>query len=127
MSTEENKNSKRKLNDDENEEWMKLSKEEIIQRCKQLEKHVEQLRNTIHKTKDRKNVKINRPFDFSKHSKRHIFIKFFYLGWEYHGLVVQENTTQTVEDFLFDALIKTRLIEERATANYHRCGRTDRG
>jgi tRNA pseudouridine38/39 synthase len=42
-------------------------------------------------------------------------------------LVVQETTSQTVEDFLFDALIKTRLIEQRATANYHRCGRTDRG
>ena len=45
----------------------------------------------------------------------------------FQGLVVQENTSQTVEDYLFDALIKTRLIEERATANYHRCGRTDRG
>ncbi len=40
---------------------------------------------------------------------------------------MQENTSQTVEDFLFDALIKTRLIEERATSNYNRCGRTDRG
>ena len=45
----------------------------------------------------------------------------------FQGLVVQESTSQTVEDYLFDALIKTRLIEERATANYHRCGRTDRG
>ncbi len=43
------------------------------------------------------------------------------------GFVVQETTSQTVEDFLFDALIKTRLIEQRATSNYHRCGRTDRG
>jgi tRNA pseudouridine38/39 synthase len=43
------------------------------------------------------------------------------------GFVVQETTSQTVEDFLFDALIKTRLIEQRTTSNYHRCGRTDRG
>ncbi|CAF4169010.1 unnamed protein product [Rotaria sp. Silwood2] len=139
MSNKEIKNSKRKLesddnNNDDDEIWSKLSREQIIQRCKQLEKHVEQLRNTIiKKTENQSNekkIKKNktmRPFDFSKHSKRHIFLKFIYLGWEYHGFVVQETTSQTVEDFLFEALIKTRLIEERATANYHRCGRTDRG
>jgi len=89
MSKEEIKNSKRKLNHDEDEEkWMKLSREDIIQRCKQLEKHVEQLRNTISKTKDKelneKKKKSIRPFDFNKYSKRHIFLKFIYLGWEYH-------------------------------------------
>lgn len=40
---------------------------------------------------------------------------------------MQETTSQTVEDYLFDALLKTRLIEQRTTSNYHRCGRTDRG
>ncbi|CAF4172865.1 unnamed protein product, partial [Rotaria sordida] len=136
MSNKEIKNSKRKLKSDDNDDdddeiWSKLSREQIIRRCKQLEKHVEQLKNTIIKKTDnesneKKNKKM-RPFDFSKHSKRHIFLKFIYLGWEYHGFVVQETTSQTVEDFLFDALIKTRLIEQRATSNYHRCGRTDRG
>ncbi|CAF3982489.1 unnamed protein product [Rotaria sordida] len=128
MSNKEIKNSKRKLksdDDDDDEIWSKLSREQIIRRCKQLEKHVEQLKNTIIKKTDnesneKKNKKM-RPFDFSKHSKRHIFLKFIYLGWEYHGFVVQETTSQTVEDFLFDALIKTRLIEQRATSNYHRC------
>jgi len=92
MSKEEIKNSKRKLNNNDNDEdevkWMKLSREDIIQRCKQLEKHVEQLRNTISKTKDKelneKKTKSMRPFDFNKYSKRHIFLKFIYLGWEYH-------------------------------------------
>jgi hypothetical protein len=87
MSIEKIKNSKRKLNDDE-EKWTELSREEIIQRCKQLEKHVEQLRNTISKTtgkeSNEKKVKTGRSFDFNKHSKRHIFLKFLYLGWEYH-------------------------------------------
>ncbi|CAF3366417.1 unnamed protein product [Rotaria socialis] len=134
MSNKEIKNPKRKLksdDDQDDEKWSKLSREQIIQRCQQLEKHVDQLRNTIVKKKEKKsnekNTKSMRPFDFSKHPKRHIFLKFFYLGWEYHGFVVQETTSQTVEDFLFDALIKTRLIEQRATSNYHRCGRTDRG
>ncbi len=29
--------------------------------------------------------------------------------------------------FLFDGLLKTRLIESRAISNYSRCGRTDKG
>jgi len=93
MSHQERKNSKRKLksDDDDDEQWSTLTREQIIQRCKQLEKHVAQLRNTIIKTngkdsqeKKMKTNKIMRPFDFSKHSKRHIFLKFIYLGWEYH-------------------------------------------
>jgi len=40
---------------------------------------------------------------------------------------VQEDTEKTIEAALFDALMKTRLIESRATSNYHRCGRTDKG
>jgi len=43
------------------------------------------------------------------------------------GFAVQEDTDKTIEAVLFDALLKTRLIESRATANYHRCGRTDKG
>ena len=67
-----------------------LSRDELIQRCEQLEKHVEQLRNTIAKKTDGKEKKFKgktstmRPFDFSKHAKRHIFLKFLYLGWDYH-------------------------------------------
>lgn len=40
---------------------------------------------------------------------------------------MQEDTEKTIEAVLFDALLKTRLIESRATCNYHRCGRTDKG
>lgn len=78
--------SKRKLHDDdEEEEWKNLSREDLIQRCKQLEKHVTQLRNIISKTKEKESkTKVMRPFDFTKHAKRHIFLKFIYLGWEYH-------------------------------------------
>ncbi len=90
MSNEKIKKSKRKLIDDneeevEEEKWKNLSRDEIIQRCKQLEKHVEQLRNTISKSKEKESKKKSmRPFDFNKHPKRHIFLKFIYLGWEYH-------------------------------------------
>jgi len=40
---------------------------------------------------------------------------------------VQEDTDKTIEAVLFDALLKTRLIKSRASSNYHRCGRTDKG
>lgn len=50
-----------------------------------------------------------------------------YLGWDYKGYVAQEDTTRTIEHHLFEALIKTKLIKDRTTSNYHRCGRTDKG
>lgn len=62
-----------------------------------------------------------------RYQKRHIALKLLYLGWNYDGFVVQDNTTNTIEDHLFKALIKGTLIENRASSNYHRCGRTDQG
>jgi tRNA pseudouridine38/39 synthase len=50
-----------------------------------------------------------------------------YTGWDYSGFVVQEHTQKTIEAELFRALEKTRLVENRETSNYHRCGRTDKG
>ncbi|KAJ0060402.1 hypothetical protein NL108_010188 [Boleophthalmus pectinirostris] len=68
-----------------------------------------------------------RPFDFSLHPKRHVALRLAYLGWDYQGFAVQENTDNTVEARLFEALLKTRLIQDRQSSNYHRCGRTDKG
>jgi len=42
-----------------------------------------------------------------------VALKIFYLGWDYHGFAVQEETDKTIESALFDALIKTKLIESR--------------
>lgn len=90
--------SKRKFQAETDEAWTSFSREQLIQRCQQLEKHVEQLRNTIvkatgketHEKKFKGKQSTMRPFDFSKHGKRHIFLKFFYLGWDYH---VRTNET----------------------------------
>lgn len=71
--------------------------------------------------------KQSKQFDFSKYNFRHIALKLFYLGWDYKGYVVQEDTTDTIEFHLFEALMKTKLIKDRASSNYHRCGRTDKG
>ncbi|XP_068161827.1 tRNA pseudouridine(38/39) synthase [Antennarius striatus] len=68
-----------------------------------------------------------RAFDFSAHPRRHVALRLAYLGWDYQGFAVQENTDNTVEARLFEALLKTRLIQDRQSSNYHRCGRTDKG
>ncbi len=71
--------------------------------------------------------KKKRTFDFTKYNTRHVAMKIAYLGWDYLGYASQEDTTQTIESALFDALIKTKLVESRETCSYSRCGRTDRG
>uniref|UniRef100_A0A3Q0TI21 Pseudouridylate synthase 3 n=1 Tax=Amphilophus citrinellus TaxID=61819 RepID=A0A3Q0TI21_AMPCI len=77
--------------------------------------------------KERKKAGKDRPFDFSVHPRRHVALRLAYLGWAYQGFAVQENTDNTVEARLFEALLKTRLIQDRQSSNYHRCGRTDKG
>ena len=58
--------------------------------------------------------------------RRHILLRFCYLGWDYQGLASQEDTARTIEAELFRCLQLTRLVRDRQTANYHRCGRTDK-
>ncbi|XP_017291301.1 tRNA pseudouridine(38/39) synthase [Kryptolebias marmoratus] len=83
--------------------------------------------NTGSGRKDRKKSGKERPFDFAAHPQRHVALRLAYLGWAYQGFAVQENTDNTVEARLFEALLKTRLIQDRQSSNYHRCGRTDKG
>eukprot|EP00007_Cunea_sp_BSH-02190019_P002731 CAMPEP_0174244532 /NCGR_PEP_ID=MMETSP0417-20130205/35543_1 /TAXON_ID=242541 /ORGANISM="Mayorella sp, Strain BSH-02190019" /LENGTH=530 /DNA_ID=CAMNT_0015324223 /DNA_START=207 /DNA_END=1795 /DNA_ORIENTATION=- len=73
-----------------------------------------------------KKVKPLRRFDMSRYGIRHIALKVTYLGWNYHGLAAQQDV-ETIETHLFEALTRTRLIEDIRTAHYSRCGRTDRG
>ncbi|TKS89689.1 tRNA pseudouridine(38/39) synthase [Collichthys lucidus] len=120
--------------------------EALIQRIKELEAELEKLKSQLKESsedldphtdfkpdgnttsgKKGKKASKDRPFDFSAHPRRHVALRLAYLGWAYQGFAVQENTDNTVEARLFEALLKTRLIESRQTSNYHRCGRTDKG
>ncbi|XP_030843213.1 tRNA pseudouridine(38/39) synthase [Strongylocentrotus purpuratus] len=108
------------------EEWIKVSgilKQHTSSSCSAS--------STDHEAKKvkkkAKSSKIPRPFDFKKYNTRHVALKITYLGWDYHGFVVQEDSNNTVEHHLFEALTKTKLIESRQTSNYSRCGRTDKG
>ncbi|KAL3266248.1 hypothetical protein HHI36_010428 [Cryptolaemus montrouzieri] len=107
-----------------------LSKEELLVRIKSLQAHNFQLKNILSKTLNEKQTgisKCQKSFDFTRYNTRHILLKIFYLGWDYQGFAVQENTNDTIEHHLFNALIRTCLIQDRMTSNYHRCGRTDKG
>ena len=109
-----------------------LTKEELIEKVKSLELHVQQLRNVIAKKDESalpsaKGKQKERKFDFDKFKRRHILLQVSYLGWNYLGFATQEDAGKTIESELFAALIQTKLVEDRAGCNYHRCGRTDRG
>ncbi|XP_055619003.1 tRNA pseudouridine(38/39) synthase [Toxorhynchites rutilus septentrionalis] len=108
-------------------------KEQLVDRIIQLESQNFQLKNIIQKVtgtkteKSNENNKKQRKFDFSNCHKRHILLRFYYLGWNYQGYASQEDSANTIEHHLFNALTRVCLIENRESSNYHRCGRTDKG
>ncbi|NXS14310.1 PUS3 synthase, partial [Neodrepanis coruscans] len=112
--------------------------EGLLRRVQELEAEVKRLQEKLQEDKEGtgrgeaplapgKAKKHQRPFDFSAHGRRHVALRIAYLGWGYQGFASQENTTNTIEEKLFEALKKTRLVDNRQTSNYHRCGRTDKG
>lgn len=68
-----------------------------------------------------------REIPWEKYSVRHIALKVAYLGWDFLGLAVQTETTNTIEGCLADALQRIKLIKSYSTCNWSRAGRTDKG
>lgn len=113
--------------------------EKLLKRVQELEATVQRLQERLPESKGatgtggclpatgKTKKRQLRPFDFSAYGQRHVALKIAYLGWGYQGFASQENTSNTIEEELFKALSKTRLVESRQTSNYHRCGRTDKG
>ena len=131
---------------DEKVNFSALSKDELINLVLKLKKDNEHPRLKLEQSSDiglqekspeascesknsrkKSNNISQRAFDFSRYHKRHIALKIAYLGWDFHGFASQETVENTIEGHLFSALIKTRLIKDKVTANYSRCGRTDKG
>ncbi|XP_034827775.1 tRNA pseudouridine(38/39) synthase [Maniola hyperantus] len=113
------------------EDLLNMDKNDLVDKLIQLEAHNEQLKNIISKNlennSDIQTGAGKRKFDFSKCHYRRLLLRILYFGWNYQGLAVQEDSTQTIEHHLFHALKKSCLIESREKSQYHRCGRTDKG
>ncbi|XP_027733462.1 tRNA pseudouridine(38/39) synthase isoform X1 [Vombatus ursinus] len=113
--------------------------ETLLKRIQELEREVQRLQreqadNKSPNIKGESSTEAGKPkkrqqraFNFSTYGQRHVALRIAYLGWGYQGFASQENTNNTIEEKLFEALTKTRLVESRQTSNYHRCGRTDKG
>lgn len=103
--------------------------EELVEVIRQLHAHNEQLKAIIAKNcrVENQDHQKNNDFDFSRCKWIHILIKLVYFGWDYQGYVCQDDTSDTIEHHLMQAMLKCRLIKSRETSNYHRCGRTDKG
>ena len=75
----------------------------------------------------------NNGFDFAAYPSRHVALHVMYAGWDYRGFASQgaeRDGVRTVEEALFRALKRVRLIAPDATwktCDYTRCGRTDAG
>jgi len=59
--------------------------------------------------------------------QRHLAFKVAYLGGDFAGFQIQENTSNTISQHIFNALTKCKLIEDITNANFSVCGRTDKG
>ncbi|KAF9228073.1 pseudouridine synthase [Gyrodon lividus] len=107
------------------------SKEELIARLTELELRVKA--GPKHRSVKRgPSPRGGRPFHFKDHPLRKIAVKFCYSGWEYNGLAYQIDPTPlpTVEEVLFQAFAKGRLVDAKAGLDgcgWERCGRTDVG
>lgn len=86
----------------------------------------------------KKKQKQQKVFDMNKYRQRHIALQVQYEGGAFHGFASQEGRsnnvklpidqqTETVEKQLFDKLLQLKLIGDRPSCNYSRCGRTDKG
>ena len=72
----------------------------------------------------------HKDLDFSLYQTRHVALEIMYVGHDLQGLARQTNTDNTVEEYLFTAMRKTRMIPSNMTwqeLKYSRGGRTDKG
>lgn len=70
--------------------YSEMEKTDLIGEIDRLNKHVNQLKILLEKANSKNSLKsttteqtTRRGFDFSKYHKRHILLKFAYIGWNY--------------------------------------------
>jgi len=109
------------------EHW---TKEELIARLVDLDDRIRIIDPNAKEISSK--IASQKTFNFSAYPVRKIALKFCYSGWEYNGLAFQKAPTPlpTVEEVLFQAFAKTRLVDPEKGfdgCGWERCGRTDRG
>ena len=72
-------------------------------------------------------MKVKKVFSWDNFHERQIALRVAYIGWNMKGFIAQEGTKETVEEYLFAALERARLIKDRNNCSYSLCGRTDAG
>ena len=107
------------------EELSALSKDELVELV--LQKEGKRAPAAAAGAPQKKQKAAPRAFDMSKHSQHHVALRIAYLGHAYRGLMWLDDYDDTVEARLFEALLKTCLIEDRETCEFSRGGRTDKG
>lgn len=103
-----------------------LTKQELIDKVCHLTKQVHHLTNRSESRQQRK----LRPLDFQRFRRRHVFLRFLYLGWQYSGLCRQQHSVlPTIEGEVIRALCEARLMHPdwASAGRWHFCGRTDKG
>jgi hypothetical protein len=95
----------RKQNQSISIDFNSMTHEQLVAEATRLHTHVKQLKNLLDKAKSddkdnisltgktdsSENIKSNkkeRAFDFSKFNKRHVLLKFAYLGWSYQARIL---------------------------------------
>lgn len=74
-------------------------------------------------------TKVKKPFSWDNYHERQIAFRVAYIGWDYKGFVMQNDTEETIEAEIFKALQRTNLIKsaDKKECHYSLCGRTDVG
>jgi len=111
------KSVKRKYNTLSRAELEKYTKEQLIDM-------IFEIRDNLHPRAKKKKKK---PYVNLGRLNRHMAFKVAYLGEDFNGFQIQENTTDTISEHIFGALTKCKLIDDIGTANFAVCGRTDKG
>ena len=72
-----------------------------------------------------------RDLDFTEYQRRYVALEILYVGHDFHGFARQDNAGNTIEEHIFAAMTKSRLIppgqDNWQDLRYSRGGRTDKG
>jgi len=74
-----------------------------------------------------KKLKKDSGFDFESYGTRTMAFRLMYFGWNYDGFASQDHTENTIEGHLFKSLITAKLVKDKDSCGFTRCGRTDKG